>query len=166
MEGESRRVLICLDGHVVTIKEWLVSSEWDGGRAEVMIDEGKPTSFDFPGWQEHRFAMISSSALLLWSARELYLLSLPAGAIEQLYESDEDILLVYPFDGGLLVVCETTLRTLDRLGRQVCRLELPEAVASASLNYPRVKVTNVEGNQIQVELKGLSLTAIATPVTP
>ncbi|MGI8553489.1 MAG: hypothetical protein ACR2PL_22300 [Dehalococcoidia bacterium] len=110
--------------------------------------------------------MTAAPALLFWSARKLHLLAFPRGTVERLYESDEDILLVYPFAGGLLVVSETTLRTLDLLGRQVSRLELPEVVASAGLDYPRVTVTNSEGNQRLVELKGLSLTAIATPVTP
>ncbi|MGI8553488.1 MAG: hypothetical protein ACR2PL_22295 [Dehalococcoidia bacterium] len=49
MDVESRRVLFCIDGHVVTIDERRVSVAWDGGRADVSIDEGKPESFDFPG---------------------------------------------------------------------------------------------------------------------
>lgn len=158
-DHHERQVVLCLDGRAVTICEQRTTSLPDGGRAEVTVDHGAPHRLVLPGWQELRFSVSKGPKLLLWSARDLWALDVRSDVVEQFFASDEDIRFVHALDDGLLVVCETSLRTVDREGRQVSRLELPEVIADVSLDASSLTIRNVQGDKRLAALEGLHLVA-------
>jgi hypothetical protein len=158
-DHHDRQIVFCLDGQVVTIHEEYLSSGWDGGRADITVGHAAPHRLVFPGWQELRFALETTSPLLFWSARDLFVLDVRADSIQRLFQSDEDIRFVHPLADGLLLMCETSLRTVNRAGQQVSRLELPGVAETVSLSGLNVTVSTAEGGEWRATLNRLHLAA-------
>lgn len=153
--------VVCLNGHLLQVTERLPAETSEAAEAALTIDGSPIATWPFPAWQRLRLGFTSSPpSLLLWSARDVRIIDPREGTSEVRFRGDEDILFVYVVAGGLLVVCETSVRYVDVNAVEMSRLEMPEVTDAAWLDGEHIQLRDLDGRVRGASIHGAELRAL------
>lgn len=125
----------------------------------VTLDYGRAWRYIEPGW---RPLSVGSAGVrpYWWSARHVVVMPADVEGDPDVIDVDEDILLVFLIEDGLLIVCESSIRLVRRL-TEVARLELADVVLEARRRGDTITVLDASHQLIEVAITDGGLAAEA-----
>lgn len=155
--ASDRELVFVVDEHVARVVVSEVNRP-ESLSVEVVVDDRRVRGWEEPGWRDVAFGATAGS-FYWWSARRVVRVVLaPSVAVAEEITYDEDVLLVFVTDCGILLVGETSV-SLVQDGAVASRVEIDDVIISGHVVGGRLVVETMDGRSLValIEPSGLRL---------